>query len=55
MFGILTINLKTMSENNENNENIDTSEKLDKIDLLKSSIDRAVYKYLNNSTSTSTF
>lgn len=38
-----------------NNENIDTSEKIDKIDLLKNSINRAVYKYLNNSNSTSTF
>ena len=35
----------------ENNENIDTS---DKIDLLKSSINSEVFKYLNNSTSTST-
>ena len=43
-----------MTENNENNDNIDTNEKLDKIDLLKSSINRAVYEYLNNSTSTST-
>lgn len=40
----------------ENNENIDTSDiKLDKIELLKNSINRAVYKYLNNSNSTSTF
>lgn len=38
-----------------NSENLNTSEKLDKIDLLKSSINRAVYEYLNNSTSTSTF
>ena len=43
-----------MAENNESIENIDTSEKLDKIDLLKSSINRVVYEYLNNSTSTST-
>ena len=50
MFGILTINLKTMAENNEN---IDTSDiKLDKIDLLKKSINSEVFKYLNNSTST---
>ena len=38
-----------------NSENLDTSDKIDKIDLLKSSINRAVYEYLNNSTSTSTF
>ena len=37
-----------------NSENLDTSDKIDKIDLLKSSINRAVHKYLNNSTSTST-
>ena len=39
----------------ENNDNIDTSDKIDKIDLLKKSINSEVYKYLNNSTSTSTF
>ena len=39
----------------ENNENIDTSEKIDKIDLLKKSINSEVFKYLNNSNSTSTF
>lgn len=37
-----------------NSENLNTSDKIDKIDLLKSSINRAVYEYLNNSTSTST-
>lgn len=47
-----------MAENNEsieNSENLDTSDKIDKIDLLKSSINSEVFKYLNNSTSTSTF
>lgn len=39
----------------ENNDNIDTSDKIDKIDLLKKSINSEVFKYLNNSTSTSTF
>ena len=39
----------------ENNDNIDTNEKLDKIDLLKSSINSEVFKYLKTSTSTSTF
>ena len=43
-----------MAENNESIENIDTNDKLDKIDLLKSSINSEVFKYLNNSTSTST-
>ena len=38
-----------------NNDNIESSEKLDKIDLLKSSINSEINKYLNNSTSTSTF